>query len=97
MAQKRIEARYIATRHGGAIDLTPALLRRARRALGWRVPDLAAAAGIPAVTIYAHEARRSSGRMQARNNEAVYRALSAAGVVFHVRQGGPGTEAAKKA
>lgn len=88
MTQKRIETESIATKHGGAIDVTPGLLRKARKALGCRVPDLSAAAGIPAVTIYAHEARRPSGRMQARNNDAVYRALCAAGVVFHVRKTG---------
>jgi hypothetical protein len=71
---------------GGVVTLTPSLLRKVRRAVGWRVQDLANASGVPPVTIYAHEARRRSGRMHRLTNAAVLNALRKAGVAFRDRK-----------
>ena len=69
----------------GVVILTPALLRRARTAFGWRVKDLSAASEVPVPTIYAHENRRHSGRMHRLTNAAIYDALRKAGVTFQRR------------
>jgi hypothetical protein len=89
MEPVQIDARTMA--QDGGVILTPSMLRKARRALNWRVQDLAFVSGVPAVTIYAHEARRSCGRMHRRNNMALFEALSAAGVVFRREQSGRST------
>jgi hypothetical protein len=86
MEPVRIEVEARASGRAGVPALTPATLRKARQALGWTVQDLAVVSAVPTATIYAHEARRSWGRMQQRNTVAVLKALQAAGVVFHVRQ-----------
>lgn len=70
----------------GIFILTPALLRRARMAVGWRVNDLSAASKVPVPTIYAHEKRRQSGRMHRLTNAAIYEALRKAGVAFQRRR-----------
>ena len=86
MARNRIEIGMAPIRGGEALIVTPEMMRTARLALGWRVPDLAAASGVSAATIYAHEARQPWGRMHRRNNDLVYRALHGAGVIFQLRQ-----------
>ncbi len=81
----------------GPDSLTSAQLRAARALIRWSAEDLARHSAVGVTTIRRAELMESETSMTAANNQAVRRALEAAGVEFiDENGGGPGVRLAKR-